>query len=68
VSPDGGVAWFDEALENEKYGTCRGTGVLRRIDGQWRIAQYHLTVPVPNDLLERVVKMIKADEAKKKAR
>jgi hypothetical protein len=27
-SSAGSVAWFDELLDNEKYGECRGTGVL----------------------------------------
>lgn len=58
------VAWFDELLDNDKYGLCRGSGVLRKIDGAWKITQYHLTVPVPNDLLERVAKLIAAEEKK----
>lgn len=58
------VAWFDELLENAKYGTCRGTGVLRKVDGQWRIAQYHLTIPLPNDIAPDVVKMIREHENK----
>lgn len=28
VSPDGGLAWFDEPLEHEHLGTCRGSGLL----------------------------------------
>jgi pimeloyl-ACP methyl ester carboxylesterase len=73
ISADGRTAWFDELLENAKYGTCRGTGVLTRgtqtqpdgnapaeSEGKWLIAQYHLTMPVPNELAERVSKMIKA--------
>lgn len=66
VNPEKTVAWFDELLESEKYGTCRGTGVLRLIGGQWKISQYHLTVPVPNDLMPRVAALIKAEERKKK--
>src|SRR5690606_3189885 len=27
LSPDGKLAWFDEALDNAGYGECRGTGV-----------------------------------------
>lgn len=50
VAPGGSVAWFDEMLVNETYGVCRGTGVLVIQDGVWRIAQYHLTFPIPNDL------------------
>jgi ketosteroid isomerase-like protein len=56
----GDTAWFDEMLDSANYGLCRGTGVLVRIDGAWRIAQYHLTVPVPNALLDDVVRQIRA--------
>lgn len=59
ISDDGKTAWFDEALDNAKYGLCRGTGVLTRAGDDWRIAQYNLTVPVPNDLLDEVVSMIR---------
>jgi len=59
IAPDGNTAWFDEALLNEKYGECRGSGVLVREAEKWRIAQYNLTVPIPNDLMEDVAKQIK---------
>ena len=59
VSVDGRHASFDELLDNTSLGRCRGTGVLRRVDGQWRIEQYHLTIPVPNDLASEVVKRIR---------
>ncbi|MEX0692754.1 MAG: nuclear transport factor 2 family protein [Gemmatimonadales bacterium] len=58
--PSGTVAWFDEILDNANYGETRGTGVIRLVDGAWRIAQYHLTIPVPNDLASRVVGMIRS--------
>ena len=58
VSEDGIVAWFDEILINEKYGEVRGTGVLFFQGTRWKIAQYHLTVPIPNDLLPTVVEMM----------
>lgn len=62
------TAWFDELLENAKYGTCRGSGVVvRGGDGVWRIAQYNLSVPVPNDLLEGFAARIREHEAAKKA-
>ena len=50
VSTNGKTAWFDEMLWNESYGTCRGTGALISTDGGWRIVQYNLTIPIPNDL------------------
>ena len=59
IGPGGDVAWFDELLDNENYGLTRGTGVLRRADGRWRIVQYHLTIPVPNELARDVVGMIR---------
>jgi pimeloyl-ACP methyl ester carboxylesterase len=59
MGPDGRTAWFDELLHNEKYGQCRGTGVLVRDGDRWRIAQYHLTIPVPNEIALDVVDMIR---------
>jgi hypothetical protein len=54
------VAWIDEVLHNEKYGLCRGTGVLvREPDGVWRIDHYSLSFLVPNDLAEAVVGVIR---------
>jgi ketosteroid isomerase-like protein len=64
VSPDGSVAWFDEKLDSASYGDCRGSGVLRRIDGKWKIAQYNLSIPIPNDLATTVVQMIRGTNAK----
>lgn len=62
---DAKTSWFDERLENENYGECRGTGVLRKQDGQWKIAQYNLTIPIPNAIARDVVNMIrKLPEAK----
>jgi len=66
----GQTAWFDEKLDNAKYGRCRGTGVLVRSGpaddrfGGWRIAQYNLTVPIPNDLLDDVARQIRAIQAR----
>ncbi|MFG0317980.1 MAG: nuclear transport factor 2 family protein [Planctomycetota bacterium JB042] len=62
LSADGGTAWFDERLHNEKYGEVRGSGALRRIGETWRIAQYNLAFPVPNDLAPDLVERIRAAE------
>jgi ketosteroid isomerase-like protein len=50
LSPSGDVAWFDEKLDSASYGDCRGTGVLRKIGSEWKIAHYNLTIPIPNAL------------------
>jgi len=64
IGPGGDTAWFDELLWNESYGTCRGTGVLIETPEGWRIAQYHLTFPVPNELAKDIVAQIKEHEKK----
>lgn len=61
------IAWFDELLDSESYGTSRGTGVLVLEDGTWKVAQYALTFPIPNDLAHGFTDQIKAFEAKAKA-
>ena len=53
------TAWFDEILINEKYGKFRGTGVLSKIDDMWKIDQYNLLFPIPNDLLLKYTKEVK---------
>lgn len=54
----GDVAWFDEALETEKLGPARGSGVLVRQDGVFRIAQYNLAITVPNERFAAVRKLL----------
>ncbi|NVJ60506.1 MAG: nuclear transport factor 2 family protein [Gammaproteobacteria bacterium] len=60
LSQNQGYAWFVEVLDNEKYGVSRGTGVLVNSHGKWRIAQYHLTFPIPNSLAESITQQIKS--------
>ena len=50
----GDVRWFDEILFNEKLGYCRGTGVVKLIDNEWKIAHYSLTMLVPNEIAAEV--------------
>jgi hypothetical protein len=59
----GDVAWFEERLQNAKYGETRGSGVLVRDGGRWLIAQYVLSFAVPNDVAPEVVKLIRGRSA-----
>jgi len=59
VAADGRTAWFDERLENEWYGECRGTGVLQLREGEWNIEQYNLSIPIQNELDGEVVARIR---------
>lgn len=65
-TPDGDTAWFDEVLDSLNYGTSRGTGVLIRTEGGWKIAQYHLVFPIPNDLASGITQQIQTFEARQK--
>ena len=58
LSADGSVAWFDEDLATPNLGPARGTGVLVREGGTWRIAQYDLSVPIPNGVFPQVKRTI----------
>lgn len=59
----GDLAWFDERLDNDAYGECRGSGVLQRRDGRWVLRQYNLTIPVPNALAREFVARIRESAA-----
>ncbi|HEY1225240.1 MAG TPA: nuclear transport factor 2 family protein [Brevundimonas sp.] len=56
------VVWFDELLDNASYGETRGSGVLRLTEDGWKIEQYVLSIPVPNDKARAVVALIQAPE------
>ncbi len=57
-SEDQKTAWFDEELKTQNMGPCRGSGVLVRKGGEWKIAQYNLSIPIPNAIVDDVVKRI----------
>ncbi len=57
-SSDRKIAWFDEMLDTPNLGVCRGSGVLTLSKGIWKISQYNLSVPIPNSLVNGIVKQI----------
>lgn len=56
----GDVILFDELLNSPAYGVSRGTGTLIKTDGYWKIAQYHLSFPIPNEIAKQITTEIKA--------
>lgn len=62
-SKDGRTAWFDERLDHSA-GEARGTGVLMLDGNKWKIVQYNLSFPVPNDLFDPIYQMIRIYEEK----
>ena len=67
-APDRIVAWFDEALETPNLGPCRGSGVLVATPAGWKIAQYNLSIPIPNDLADEFKRRIEDYERQKPAK
>ena len=61
VTLRGDIGWFDERLHSEKYGETRGSGVVMRSGDRWKLAQYVLSFPIPNDLAADVVAKIKSE-------
>lgn len=57
------IVWFDELLDNDAYGLVRGSGVVRLTEAGWKIEQYVLSLPVPNDKAKAVVALIAAEPA-----
>lgn len=56
-SSDMKMAWFDELL-NTQMKICRGSGVLIMDEnGNWKIKHYVLSMTVPNDNVDEVVKI-----------
>ncbi|SEF47906.1 nuclear transport factor 2 family protein [Flavobacterium urumqiense] len=52
----GKMAWFDELL-NTQMKICRGSGVLVKIGNEWKIQHYVLSMTIPNDNTNEVVKI-----------
>lgn len=50
------MAWFDELL-NTQMKICRGSGVLVKIGSDWKIKQYVLSMTIPNENVNEVIKI-----------
>lgn len=59
LAPDGQTGWFDELLTNERLGQCRGSGAVVKTATGWKVAQYNLSIPIPNPLADEVVLRIR---------
>jgi hypothetical protein len=55
-------SWFDELLSTQ-MGICRGSGVLKKINGEWKIAHYVLSIAVPNDNVDALVLLKKETDS-----
>ncbi|WP_130733200.1 nuclear transport factor 2 family protein [Flavobacterium sp. J27] len=55
-SKDGKTAWFDELL-NTQMKICRGSGVLVKENKTWKIKHYVLSMTIPNDNVDDIIKI-----------
>lgn len=56
INDEATFAWFDELLDTQMK-ICRGSGVLKKINGQWKIAHYVLSIAVPNENVSELIKI-----------
>ena len=62
VDENGAIAWFDELL-NTHMGICRGSGVLRKMNKSWKIEHYVLSLTIPNNNIDEVIKINKTKDS-----
>jgi hypothetical protein len=55
-SIDKKIAWFDELL-NTQMKICRGSGVVVKTKNGWKIKHYVLSMTIPNDNTNDVIKL-----------
>ncbi len=65
VADSGNIAWFDEVLYSEQNGRFRGTGVLRKQNGAWKIAHYAMSFLILNENWPEVIELTKKTMAEK---
>lgn len=62
ISVEGNFAWFDELL-NTWMGVSRGSGVLSKTEGVWKIEHYVLSVTIPNENITEVIALNKVKDS-----
>ena len=55
-SKDGKMAWFDEDLDTWMRG-CRGSGILIKKKGDWKLVYYNLTVLIENEKIQEFIEL-----------
>lgn len=47
------LAWFDELLDTH-MGICRGSGVMAKDNGKWKVQHYVLSITIPNENVDEI--------------
>lgn len=56
LAGDKDLAWFDELLETQ-MGICRGSGIVIKEDGEWKLKHYVLSIAIPNENVDEVTSL-----------
>ena len=67
MSADRKFIWFDELLDTQ-MGPCQASGVIRKTDNGFEIEHYQLSIAIPNEVADKVSKMVKESESKPDAK
>ena len=62
LSENGETAWFDELLDNWMQ-LCRGSGVLKKEDGKWKLSHYVLSMTIPKESVEGAIELKKEKDS-----
>ncbi len=65
ISASSEFAWFDEVIFSDSNGRFRGTGVLSRQDGRWKIAHYAMSFLIFNENWDDVIELSRKTKARK---
>tara|TARA_Y100000385_G_scaffold8148_1_gene8641 strand:- start:497 stop:958 length:462 start_codon:yes stop_codon:yes gene_type:complete len=52
------MIWFDETL-NTWMNTCRGSGILLKVNDDWKLVYYNLTVLIENEKIKGFIELRK---------
>lgn len=55
-SKNGKTAWFDEDLDTWMRG-CRGSGIVQKVKGEWKIVYYNLHVLIENEKMDAFIQL-----------
>lgn len=50
------IAWFDEDLDTWMRG-CRGSGIMVKEKGEWKLVYYNLTVLIENEKIKEFIEL-----------
>ncbi len=62
IQKENELAWFDELLSTQ-MGICRGSGVMEKVEGDWKVKHYVLSIAIPNDNVSEVTEIKKRTDS-----